>query len=217
MRLTLPTATLLFAALTVGLPPRAARSQEHAQVLQGLGPRFIVFREKVQDEIGLSAEQKSNVNARAFDFVQETMEFFQSLQNTNADERPKKLGEYAQKANEKIEALLKRNLKDEQLKRLKEIGLQAEGLFAIGHPEVSKELKITDEQRIQFMEVMQSFQKQVEPLAKEMQQQGGDHKEFAKKVQTLRDEHQIEIRAFLTDDQKTQWKEMQGKPFKLED
>jgi len=217
MRLKFSPAGLLFAAFTVGLLPGTARAQEHAEMLQGLGSRFLVFREKVQDEIGLSAEQKSHVNARAFDFVQETMEFFQSLQNAKPDDRPKKHGEYAQKANEKIEALLKKSLKDEQLKRLKEIGLQAEGLFAIGHPEVSKELKITDEQRTQFMEVMQSFQKQVEPLAKEMEKQGGDHKEFAKKVQKLRDEHQIEIRAFLTDDQKTHWKEMQGKPFKLED
>lgn len=209
-------AALLLAAIVMTLMPRAAPAQEHAQFLQGLGPRFVVFREKVQDEIKLSAEQKSEVNARAFDFVQETMAFFQGLQDAKPEDRPKKHGEYIQKVNEKLDVLLKKHLKDDQFQRLRQVGLQAEGLFAIGRTDVSKELKITAEQHKQFMEIVQSFQKQIEPLVKQMQA-GGDAKEIKPKMQKLREEHNIEIKALLSEDQKAQWKGMTGKPFDLED
>src|SRR5438067_713337 len=166
MRLTRPNLLLLAVSL-VGLLPGAARAQEHAHMLQMLGPRFVVFREKVQDELKLTVEQKSKLNARVFDIVQETQEFFMGLQDAKPEERQKKHGEYSQKANEKLEKLLKENLTEDQIKRLRQIGLQMEGLFAIGHPDVSKELKITDEQRKQFMDVVQSMQKKTEPLIKE--------------------------------------------------
>lgn len=216
MRFTCSKGAMLIVAILVGPLPGAARSQEHAQVLQGLGPQFAVFREKVQDELKLTVEQKSQLNARAFDFVQETLEFMQRTQEAKPEERPKKQHEYAQKAGQKLDKLLKGNLNEAQIERLRQIALQLEGLFALGRPELMKELMLTEEQRKGFIEIVMSFQKQIEPLARKMQE-GGDPQEFGRKAQKLRDEHQIEISALLTDAQKARWKEMLGKPFKLEE
>ena len=217
MRLTCPSVVVVSALSLVGLFPGAARAQEPAQMLKGmLGSRFVVFREKVQDELKLTSEQRSKLNDRVDVTIQETQEFFQSVQDAKPEDRQKKQGEYAQKANQKLETLLKETLKEDQLKRLRQIGLQHEGLFAIGMPDVSKELKITDEQRKQFMEVVQSFQKKVQPLIKEMQE-GGDPQEIQPKMMKLRKDHQVQIEAILTDAQKQQWKEMIGKPFSVED
>jgi hypothetical protein len=214
MRLTPRSALLFFAVSLIGLLPEAARAQEHAEMLQSFGPRFVVFREKVQDELKLTTEQKSKLNSRAFDFVQDAQEFFMGLQDAKPEERQKKHMEFAQKANAKLDTLLKDSLKDDQIKRLRQIELQMEGLFAIGKPEISKELKITDEQRKQFMEVVQSLQQKVEPIVKQMQE-GGDPNELRPKMMKVRMEHDRQIDAFLTEAQKAQWKEMTGKPFSL--
>jgi hypothetical protein len=215
MRSTGPT-VLLSALSVICLLPTTVQAQEHAQMLQMLGPRFVVFREKVQDELKLTVEQKSKLNARVFDIVQETQEFFMGLQDAKPEDRQRKHGEYSQKANEKLEKLLNNTLNDDQNTRLRQIGLQMEGLFAIGHPDVSKELKITDDQRKQFMDVVESMQEKTEPLIKEMQA-GADPQEIRPKMMKVRMEHDRRIDAFLTGAQKAKWKEMTGKPFDLGD
>jgi hypothetical protein len=56
-----------------------------------------------------------------------------------------------------------------QFKRLRQVMLQREGLFGLGHPEIMRELEITDKQRQQFGEVMQEMQKKMEPVMKSAQ------------------------------------------------
>jgi hypothetical protein len=210
-------AIVVSACSFVGLLPGAAQSQEPAQMLQALlGPRFSVFRGKVQEELQLTGEQRFKLNGRIDETIREANEFFQGLQDAKPEDRQKKHADYAQKAEQKLETLLKESLNEDQLKRMRQIVLQMEGLFAIGHPEVFKELNITDEQRKKFMEVVQNLQKTVEPLMKEMQQ-GGDPQVFRSKMLTARLDHQDQIRAFLTDAQKQKWKDMTGKTFELDD
>lgn len=83
-------------------------------------------------------------------------------------------------------------------------------LFALGNAEVIKELKLTDEQRPQFVEVVQEMQKKTELLAKEAQR-GGKPEEIGPKLTKIRQEHVGRIEALLSDAQKKQWKEMLGK------
>ena len=212
-----PRAALLFAVFFVYLAPVAVQAQEQVQMmLQMLGPRFIVFRDKVQDELNLTGDQRGKLNSRVDSIVQEAHEFFQSIQDVKPDERPKKHAEYAQKATEKLDNVLKDTLTQDQLKRVKQIGLQMEGLFAIGHPDVSKELNITDDQRRQFMTIVQELQSKMEPVFKQAQE-GGDPQEVRPKIMKIRKDHEVKLEAMLTDAQKKQWKEMVGKPFDLGD
>jgi len=97
-----------------------------------------------------------------------------------------------------------------------QIGLQQQGLFAIGQPEVQKELKITDEQRKKFMTAMAGLQKKAQALQKELQE-GGDPSEIGPKMMKLRKDHEPKSEAILSDAQKRQWKEMLGKPFSFEE
>jgi Spy/CpxP family protein refolding chaperone len=218
MRLTCPTVVLLFAASLVGLLPGAARAQEPAQMLQGmLGPRFNVFREKVQDELKLTDAQRNKLDERRDATLQEMQQTFEKAQDLKPEDRPKSIGEYRQKADQKLEAFLKETLKEDQLKRLRQLIFQQEGLVAvIGHPDVAKELNITDDQRKQFMTVMQDVHKKVEPLLKQAQE-GGNPQEIGPKIMKLRKEQEGTLEAVLSDAQKKQWKEMLGKPFELGD
>ena len=83
-------------------------------------------------------------------------------------------------------------------------------------PEIVKELKITDEQRKEFMGLIQDMTKEIEPLVKKARS-GGNPQEILPKVITLRLDCQGRIEALLSDAQKKQWKEMIGEPFDLND
>src|SRR5947207_14463054 len=97
----------------------------------------------------------------------EMQQAFEKAEDAKPEDRPKTTGEYQRKADQKLEAFLKETLKEDQLKRLRQLIFQQEGLFAIGHPEVAKELNITDDQRKQFMTLVQDMQKKLEPIIKQ--------------------------------------------------
>jgi hypothetical protein len=144
------------------------------------------------------------------------MQFFQNLQDAKPEERQNEHHAYVRKSQEKLTAFLEGTLKEEQLKRLRQVMLQREGLFALGNAEVMKEMEITDKQRQQFVEVVQEMQKKIEPLMKEAQK-GGNPEEIRPRVLKIRDEHRGQIENLLSDAQKKQWRKMLGKPLNLAD
>ena len=85
-----------------------------------------------------------------------------------------------------------------------------------GGPEIARDLMITDEQRQQFMAIVQELQKNVEPLIKEAQS-GGNPEEIRPQVMKIRKEHEGKFEALLSDAQKKQWMEMLGEPLNLDD
>ncbi len=196
-----------------GVPEEARKAI--AMNLQG---SFMVFRDAVQEELKLTDEQKDKLEEHLRERLPDFMQFFQSLDGVPGEEREKKLQEFRKMAQEKLTPVLKDTLKEDQSKRLRQLGLQQEGAFAIWHgaPEIAKELKITDDQRKQFMAIVQDMQKKVQPLIKEAQS-GGNPEEIRPKVMKLRKESEDKVEALLTDAQKKQWKEMLGKPFSLEE
>jgi hypothetical protein len=197
------------AAPQLGVPEEARR-----QVAETLGPPFLVFRARVQEELKLSEEQKQKLEKRLQDTVLETMRFFEKLGDRKAEEREQELHAYVQKAQENLTAFLQGLLQEEQLKRLRQVMLQREGLLALGDPEVRKELAITDKQRQQFFEVVQDMQKKIGPLLREAQL-GGKPEEIQPRVMKIRAEHEGRIEALLNEAQKKQWKEILGKPLDL--
>jgi gas vesicle protein len=194
--------------------PQEARNQI-AKNLQG---PFMVFRESVPEELKLTDEQTEKLEDYLREQVQEIMPFFESLQDVNGEEREKKLKAFREKAHKKMAPVLKATLKEDQSKRLHQLILQQEGALALWHgePAIGKELKITTEQRKQFMAIVQDLQKQVGPLIKEAHS-GGNPEEIRPKVMKIKKEHEDQIEALLTDAQKKQWQAMLGKPFVLEE
>ena len=192
--------------------------QARKEIVQNLQGPFMVFRDAVQEELKLTSEQKEKLEEHLRELLPDAMQFFQSMQGVKPEEREKEIKAYRPKVQEKLAAVLKETFKEDQRKRLRQLELQQEGAFTLFHggPEVGKELKITDEQRKQFMAVVQEFQKKVGPLIKEAQS-GGNHEEIHAKAMKIRKEHEGKIEALLTDAQKKQWKEMLGKPLALDE
>jgi hypothetical protein len=197
-------------------PPPGVPDAERRQITATLGPPFLVYRVKVQTELRLSEEQKKKLEKRLEGTVHDAMQFFQRLQDAKTEERPNQHRAYVEKAQEKLTAFLEGALKEEQLKRLRQVMLQREGLFALGNAEIMRDLEITDHQRQQFGEIVQEFQKKIEPLLKEAER-AGNPEEIRPKLMKIREEQVGRIEALLSDAQKTQWKKMLGKPFDLGD
>jgi hypothetical protein len=177
----------------------------------------MIFRDKVQEELKLSDEQKKMLEKRLQDTHQDTMQLFQKLADKEPEEREKELHAYREKAQENLTAFLQGLLQEEQSKRLRQVMLQRDRLFALlGNAEITKELEITDKQRQQFGEVAQQMHKKIEPLMKEAQK-GGNPQEIGPKIRKIRKEQEERIEALLSDAQKKQWKEILGKPLDLGD
>jgi hypothetical protein len=180
------------------------------------GGSFLVFRDKVQAELKLSDKQKEKLLEKFADYAQQTKKVFDKIADLKPEQREKEMQSHRQKSHEKLAALLEKTLKAEQLERLRQLELQQQGPFALGRPELVKELKITVEQRKQFMGVVQEMQRKIEPLMREAQS-GGNPEEIRPKVMKIRKDHEARILAILNDAQKQQWKKLLGKPFDLGD
>jgi hypothetical protein len=194
--------------------PEEARKE----ISRNLHGPFMVFRDAVQEELKLSEGQKQKLEEQLREQLPDIMQFFQSLEGQNGEEREKQLQAFRKKAHEKLTTVLKATLKEDQSKRLHQLALQQEGALALfhGEPAIAKDLKITGKQRKQFMSIVQELQKKVEPLIKEAQS-GGNPEEIRPKVMKIRKEHERKIEALLTDTQTKQWKEMLGKPLALDE
>jgi hypothetical protein len=193
--------------------------QARKVLAENLHGSFLVFRDKVQEDLKLTDEQKEKLEQHVKELAMEFFQKMEDLERLKSEDRDKERGAYRQKAQEQLAAILKdTKLKEHQRKRLRQLELQRDGAFVLlhGDVEIGKDLLITGEQRQQFMAVVQAMQKRIEPLMKEAQS-GGDPHEIWPKILKVRKEHEGKLEALLTDAQKKQWKEMLGKPLNLGD
>jgi len=186
-----------------GTPDEEAR----AHFLHELGGPFFVSRDKVQEDLKLSDDQKHKLRETLTGYVQETMKVLK----LDGAERKQAMQSLRQKSYQQLEVFLKEILTPEQLKRFGELKLQYDMPMIMLQPDIVKELNITDEQRQQFITLIQEMQKVVTPLIQESRS-GGNPQEILAKVTKLRLDCQGKIEALLSDAQRTRWKEMTGTP-----
>ena len=192
--------------------PEAARKQ----LSQALGGPFLVFHDKVQEELKLSEGQKEKLLKKLPVHVQETMKGFEKIKDLKPD-REKAMQAQRRKSHDKLSKALKGILNARQQERLGQLQLQQEGPFALlGENKAFARLKITREQRKQLMEVVQQMQKKIQPLLRKIGE-GGSPEEVRPRVVKIHQEHAARMEKILTEAQKKEWKRLLGKPFKLDE
>ena len=189
--------------------PEGARKR----MLHALGDHH-VYRDKVQEELKLSDDQKRKLREKLPEFTLGTEKVKEKLKDLKGEERIKEWRSHSQNYVEKMDAFLNETLNAEQYKRFQQLELQHEGSVALTFPEMVKELKITDEQLKQLGGVVQDLGKQIGLLTKEAQS-GGKPEEIHPKALKMRKDHDDKSEAILSDTQREQWKRMLGKPFDL--
>ena len=88
-------------------------ARKHVVEALGGGP-FLVFRDKVQEELKLSDDQKQKLMEKLPDHAQETRKVFEKIKDLKPERREKELQSHRQKARDKLAALLKEALKAER-------------------------------------------------------------------------------------------------------
>lgn len=176
-----------------------------------VNPAFLLRNTDVQKELKLTEEQIADYK-KFSDGIQETMrEKFQELIGLDEKERDAKIKELMTSISADCMKAVK--LTADQSKRLKQIGLQAQGAEAYSDPEVQKALKLTDKQKEEIKTIQKDAQKDMEDMFRDLQ--GGDRQEIAKKMQEHQKATNQKVVAVLSEDQKKAWKKLVGAPFEL--
>src|SRR5262249_52658959 len=161
-----------------------------------------------QKDLKLSNRQKDRLREKWTVHVRETMSLFEKLQSATPGERERRLQEHRRKSHEKLAAALAGFLDAGQRERLGQLQLQREGPFALlGDHEAFASLKISEEQRKRFREVVRRMQEKMRPLMKKLEE-GAAPEEVHPRMLAIRREYATKLEAILTEEQKKGWKKL---------
>lgn len=184
---------------------------------------------ELQKELKITDEQKKTLKP-AMDKAEEQMkkmrEMFAGGGGPPDREAMQKMMEDGRKMADEAKALVEKALTPDQVKRAKQIEVQAMGMRAFANDEIAKTLKVTDDQKEKLKSVMEEFGKESQDLRQEYGIRGfgggggggappspEKMAEYQKKNKALTDETMEKVMKAMTDDQKKAWKEMTGEPF----
>lgn len=210
MRIALSLSAAVLLATTVSAqPPRGPGMGRGAG-----GLAMLLANKSVQEEIKLTDEQKEKVATFSKESQAAMMEAFGKLRDLGQDERREAMTKLTKEATEKAEKFMKDTLKEDQVKRIKEINLQQQGVRAFTSEEVQTALKLKDDQKEKLKEIGDQLRKDTMEL---FQGGGGGRPDPAvqKKVQALGKEALEKALEVLDADQKKAFTEMTGKPFEV--
>jgi len=197
MRTCLKSAVVLFVPVFFG----AMAWPAEAAVPEGTTIKLLLLRQKsVHKELELSA-----------DVIQKILAF--SHAQSEAAGKALELAEAARKLEfEKLgkqnEKFLADTLTAKQDKRLHQIMMQFTAITQLTKPEITKELKLSDEQLKKLKDLQSAAHKALADLF-EAKDTAGKGEKFMK----LREETRMKILAILTDEQKAKVRELAGAPF----
>jgi LTXXQ motif family protein len=170
------------------------------------GAAQLLGMEKVQEELKLTDDQKAQI-------TKITEKYKEDMAKARADMNREKMGELRKAESEEIEKAVPTVLKAAQVKRLKQLEVQAGGLRALSKEDVQSALKLTDAQK-------KSIKDSTEELAKDAKEMfdgaNGDRTKMGEiftKIQAMQKEAMEKTVNGLTDDQKKEWKELNGEKF----
>jgi Spy/CpxP family protein refolding chaperone len=170
------------------------------------GAAQLLGMEKVQEELKLTDDQKAQI-------TKITDKYKEDLAKARTDQNREKGAELRKAETEEIEKAVPTVLKAEQVKRLKQLEVQISGLRAFAKEDVQTALKLTDAQKKDIKTAEEELTKD----AQEMFQAAGNDQskrgELRTKFEGMRKEAMEKTVNSLTDDQKKEWKELNGEKF----
>lgn len=190
----------------------AAQQGRGGGMMGGRGIAALLTNEGVQKELKLDEAQVEKSKELATTAREKMMEARESLQSLEVQERLQKM----QSINQEINAGVKKDaaefLKPEQLVRLIQIHYQSQGVTVFNDPEVAAKLKITDDQKKAFGEIVKDSMEEIRSI---LTQNSGNPAEAAPKLTELQKAAKAKAEGKLTEEQAKQWKEMIGAPFEV--
>jgi uncharacterized protein (DUF2384 family) len=165
----------------------------------------LLNNEKVQKELELVDDQKTKISTLAEDQRNAMRESFSALQGLSGEERATKMQELARENQEKLMKKLGEILLPNQLERLKQIQVQAEGAMAFSNPDVVKALGLTTEQQDKIRTISQEAMAQRREAMQNLSPE-----ERQAKTRELNKELLDKLVGVLTQEQKDKYEKLKG-------
>jgi hypothetical protein len=215
--------TAVAAVLVAGLSGLAALAQPPGGGrgfggFGGGGPTQLINSKTVQQELKIDEGQASKLKEWAREFGAKQREKMRDLfQGGNFDRE--KFAEIQAEMTKEAYKEIATVLKDEQVKRLKQIDVQVSGTRAFAMPHVQEALTLTDDQKDKFRQLQEELGKEMQELGQEFgfgRREKGERPdpekmaEFQKKSAAIAKEAMTKSLGVLTADQKTKWKDLTG-------
>jgi Spy/CpxP family protein refolding chaperone len=186
----------------------------------------LVSNTGVQEELKVTAEQKDQLKEKAAGFGEKQREMFGKLRELAQEEGGReKIQAMMREMNEEAGKAIAAVLKEDQMKRFKQIEMQQAGIQVFAAPDAQKALKLTDEQKEKIKAFGEDLAKDQQEMMAEMRknfQPGGGFdpdsirktmEDMGKKQTNLRKEYMDKARKALNEEQAKTLDEMLGKPF----
>jgi hypothetical protein len=208
--LTTVLAGLLASPVQSQVPPRAAL---FSLLQDGAGKPLLLANPKVKQEIKLTEEQDNSIHK----IIREVENKYEPEFRKAGLDRDKllKVGlEAIQETRERINKALPDILSPDQLKRLDQIQIQANGIISFKRPEVQQKLKLTFTQKLQILKIGGELKQQIDEILKDASRaplrKAPAAIQRARELKKAATEKAVET---LTREQKQIWKELNGEPF----
>ena len=190
------------------------------------GPAQLVANKAVQEDLKLTDEQVEKVKTWGKEYQDKVMADMKGkladLKDATKEERAEKLAAWSTENNKTAYKALGEVLKPEQIKRLKQIEVQANGVTSFQNADVVAALKLTDSQKSTIKGVVTDYNKDVQEIrtaagigGKGAKVDPDKRAEADKKIDKLRKEAMAKVEDALNDDQKKTWKELTGAAFDI--
>ncbi len=180
------------------------------------GLMAFALREPILNELGIKNDAPVVAEIRKLSEAHST-ELRKELQTINPVVR-ERVQEAEAKLQGQYDQELQKLLTPEQFVRLRQIHWQQLGVQALNEADVAKALGITKDQKEQLVAVELAFFKNVRELLNPPagRPAGPVPPEIQKKMKQARDEQEAKVNEILTQQQRSQFAELKGKPFELE-
>ncbi|MEN6557167.1 MAG: serine/threonine-protein kinase [Thermoguttaceae bacterium] len=185
---------------------RLKKVLDEMTVLEGAGQLILLGEKDIQADLGLDEAERRRFDAIARQFADQRAEMLQGYQNLSADQRHERFVQLARASEQVTQSLLNRR----QVRRLKQIVLQLQGITAFNQPEVVEALKLSDAQRQTMRQI------EVETFMT-LGERSADSSDEATRRQRRRELMQSAMKkclAALSPNQATAWRDLTGEPFR---
>jgi Spy/CpxP family protein refolding chaperone len=208
----LPTPRLLAALAAASLATWAAAQAPRPGPARTLNKAELLQNKSVQDELKITREQNRKLREVAREFEEAHRD---EIARVRQEKDGRKGFELRRAALETMTRAMNDILTSEQIKRLGQIEIQAQGAGALVRSEVQKELNLSDRQREEIRSLADAGEKEVRETLKTPPADPKGWVEIGKKIRKIHQNTEERALAVLSDEQRKTWKEMTGEPFEL--
>ena len=201
----IPTKILTVGLILLAAAPAFAQPQR-GQFGRARGAAELLAIDKVQDELKLTDDEKAAITKITDKYKDDIASARQNMDRQN-------MADLRKQENDDLEKAVPDILKPDQLKRFKQLEVQAAGFQAFTKDDVGTALKLTDDQKKAIKDSSDELTKDIMDLMQNAGQDPDKRREAFTKATTMRQDAMDKVVNGLSDDQKKTWKDLTGDKF----